>query len=144
MDDMHLSDDELLDRLYGISARSDGHFEACPACHGRWSMLCHARAAELERQQPEVPEALPVQEWMKFRCTIERRAARLRLPSLVPAMALTMVCAIAVMISRPGPVSEPNQISDAQFFAEVYLVAESAQPRSAAPIQNLFQGEQPR
>ena len=142
MDDRHLSEDELLDRLYGVSARSDLHLDACPGCRGRWNRLCGARAAELARRQPEVPDTVPLQQRMKLMSVIERRAARPWLPRPVPALALAMVCAIAVLISRTAPVPESYQVSDAQFFAEVYRVAESTQPRSAAPIENLFQGEQ--
>ena len=142
MDDRHFSEDELLDKLYGISLRSDGHLDACPDCLERWNGLCEARAAELARQQIEVPENVLLQQRTKLMSAIERRTARPWLPRPVPVLALAMVCAIAVLISSPGPTPEPYQVSDAQFFAEVYRVAESSQPRSAAPIENLFQGEQ--
>ena len=142
MDERHLSEDEFLDRLYGVSARSDGHFAACPECRGRWNVLCRARAAELERQQPDIAETVLLQQRRTLLSVIERRAAKPWLPGPIPALAMAMVCAIAVLISRPAPVPEPYQISDAQFFAEVSRVAESTQPRSAAPIEYLFQGEQ--
>jgi hypothetical protein len=141
MEERHLSEDELLDRLYGVSARSDSHFDACPECRCRWNVLCEARGAELARQQPAISEAVLVQQRMLVINAIKRRAARAWLPGPVPAFAMAMVCVVAVLISRPAPVPESSQISDAQFFAEAYKVAESTQPRSAAPIRYLFQGE---
>ena len=71
---------------------------------------------------------------------IQRRAARPWLPGPVPALAIALVCAMVILFHRPAP--QPVEISDAQFFAEVYSVAEASEPQAAAPIQNLFQGEQ--
>ena len=142
MDDRHLSEDELLDKLYGVSVRSDVHLDACAECRGRWNQLSKARAAELARQQPDIPASLLLRQREELMATIERRTAGTWLPRPVPALALAMVCAVAVVISRPAPVPEPVRISDAQFFSEIYTVAESNGPQSAALIQNLFQGEQ--
>lgn len=142
MGDRHLSEDELLDKLYGVSVRSGNHLEACAACRDRWTELSQARAAELARQQPDIPEALLVRQQRKVMTVIEGRTARVWLPRPLPALALALVCAVAVVLSRPAPVPEPYRISDAQFFSEVYSVAESTEPQSAAPIQNLFQGGQ--
>lgn len=144
MEDRHFSGDELLDELYGISARLRPrlHLDTCDECRGRWNAICKTRSLELARPQPEVPEAFLLHQRVKLMNTIERRAVRPKLPGLVPAMALAIVCAIAILLTRPAPVPEPYRISDAQFFTEAYNVAESSEPRSAAPIRNLFQGEQ--
>ena len=66
MDDRHLSEDELLDRLYGVPTRSDIHLDACPDCRGRWNVLCRARAAELHRQPPDIVEAVLLQQRRKL------------------------------------------------------------------------------
>ena len=142
MDDMHLSEDELLDRLYGISGRSDVRLDLCSECRGRWNALSKARSSQLARQQPDLTEAFLSHQRVKLMSAIERRAARPWLPGPLPALAAAMVCAVAVVLSLPKPAPEPYRISDAQFFSEVYSVAESNAPRSAEPIQNLFQGEQ--
>jgi hypothetical protein len=142
MDDRHLSEDELLDRLYGISAQSGLHLDVCAECRDRWEALCRARSLELARQQPDMSEAFLLHQRAELMSAIERRAARQWLPGPFPVLAAAMVCAVAVVLSLPGPAPEPYRISDAQFFSEVYSVAESNAPQSAAPIQNLFQGEQ--
>ena len=142
MDDRHLSDDELLDRLYGIAVQSDVHLDACAECRGRWNALCKARSSELARHQLNMTEAFLLHQRVKVMSAIERRAARPWLPGPFPALAAAMVCAVAIILTLPSPAPEPYQISDAQFFSEVYSVAESNAPQSAAPIQNLFQGEQ--
>ena len=141
MDDRHFSEDELLDRLFGISSRSDSHLDACAECRASWNVLSKARAAELRRTQLDLPESFLMQQRMNVMNRIERRVSRNWLPGPAPALALAMLCAIAVLLVRPAPA--PVEVSDAQFFSEVYSVAESTQPNSAAPIQNLFQGEQP-
>ena len=142
MDDRHYNEDELLDRLYGISARSCVHLDACEECRSRWNALCNSRSAELARLQSEPAESYLLHQHVKLMNTVLHRTDRPWLPGPLPALALALVCAMAILLIRPAPISEPYRISDAQFFAEAYRVAESIEPRSAAPIRNLFQGEQ--
>jgi hypothetical protein len=140
MDDRHFSDDELLHRLYGIGERADHDLERCVTCSARWNSLCEARAAELSRMQAEKDESFFSQQRRAVLSQIESKARRSWLPGPVPAFATAMVCLIATLLYQPAP--QPVEISDAQFFAEVYSAAEWNEPRAAAPIENLFQGEQ--
>ena len=140
MDDKHYSGDELLDRMYGLSARSDGHLDECGECLVRWQLLSQARASSLARQRPEVSETFLSQQRAKTMEKIRRRASRPWLPGPVPALAMASLCAVAIILYRPA--MQPIEISDAQFFAEMYSMAEADEPMAAAPIENLFQGEQ--
>ena len=140
MEDRHFSEDELLDLLYGVSSRADSHIDRCFDCRLRWESLTKARSLELAKLQPDFPETLLRKQRESVKAAIDRRATKYWLPGPIPALALAMLCAIAILICRPKP--QPVEISDAQFFAEIYSVAEANEPQSAAPIQNLFQGEQ--
>jgi len=140
MDDRHYSEDELLDRLYGVSARNDGHLDMCPKCGGRWRRLTQARSVVLAQAAFEVPERLLAAQRAEILARTEMRPVSRWLPGPMPAMAMALLCAIVIVISRPAP--QPVEISDTQFFAEMYSVAESSEPAAAAPIENLFQGEQ--
>ncbi len=142
MDGMHYSDDELLDRMYGIRERADNHLDQCQECRGRWSALGKSRAAELNRLGTEPGEEILLKQRAAIFEKIEHRSRGQWLPGPIPAFATAAVCLVASFLYQPAP--RPVEISDAQFFAEIYSVAESNEPRAAAPIQNLFQGEQQR
>src|SRR6266478_3594666 len=39
----HLSDDQLIERLYGIRGTGDPHLEECPECASRWETIQERR-----------------------------------------------------------------------------------------------------
>ena len=140
MEDRHYSDDELLNCLYGVGERTDHHLDHCQECSSRWSSLRDSRAVELHRLQAEAGESNLAQQRAAVLSRIESKARRPWLPGPIPAFATAVLCLVASLLYQPAPRSV--EISDAQFFAEVYSVAESNEPRASAPIENLFQGEQ--
>src|SRR5215471_18068918 len=139
----HLTDDELLSRLYGISDPSrEPHARECPACARRYQAL-RQRRAEATLEPSISTSALAAQ----------RRAIYARIDSRIltqtrwaPAWAAGVLLVAGVVLyrplvriaDRPAPAVHA-EISDEQLFAEVYSIEESAEPRAAAPIQELFQ-----
>ena len=133
----HLSDDQLLDRLYGLEP--DAH--SCPECEARY------REIELRRQQLTQPEPATAE-----MLTAQRRRILARIenrPSLqwkwVSAAAAAGALALALAVHRPAPAPLPvshNETADAQLFSEIYAMEQSTEPRAAAPIHALFEDNQ--
>lgn len=142
----HLSDEDLIRRLYGIGEEDD-HLAACSECSDRWLAIQNIiRSARAE--QPRAPEmtgrTLAVQR--------QQILARVNQPvpgSLVwrwipPAAAAASLLAAALFFSHPTPpppaaAAAVNADADAQLFTDVYSMEQDVEPRAAAPIRGLFQ-----
>jgi hypothetical protein len=140
----HCSDDDLLDRLYGLG-REDGHLEACQDCRQRWLELQESRRTAIE--DPAVPVEWMAAQRRQIWQRIERPKQVWWRQSLAPvAMALTF--AIAVLLQSPAPQPQPtiaqsNQvISDAALFEDVFQQVQRTSPESLAPVQRLFEENQ--
>lgn len=134
----HLSDDQLLERLYGAAAHP--HVESCEECSARYG--------ELERRRAELAEAAPVAadflaaQRRRIYARLERQA-RWRL-KWAPAAAAALALAIGFAVYRPEapkPAVHPDS-GDAQLFSEMYSMEQSTEPRAAAPIHALFEDDQ--
>jgi len=145
----HLSDDELIRRLYGIGEEDD-HLAACSECSDRWLAIQNViRSARAD--QPRTPEM----NGRKLAVQRQQILARLNQPltgSLIrrwapPAAAAASLLAAALFLSREtSPVTPPpaatavvNAEADAQLFTDVYSMEQDVEPRAAAPIRGLFQ-----
>ena len=144
----HLSDDQLIDLLYGIGD-ADGHLEICPACDARWEDMQRA----LGRTRVESAAEISTR-----RLAIQRQQILERLESpgspqqgWIPAAAAASLVAMALFFSwssspRPrvvappsAPVAAANTESDAELFTDVYSMERDVEPQAAAPIHALFQ-----
>lgn len=147
---MHWTDDELLDRLYGLDApagKEVSHLENCSDCSGRWRRLEAARERGLNAMAPVDESRLRRQ-----REAVWRRVDEARRPWLwraVPAAATAMMLMVGVAMNQhPAPeiplqtmaAVQPAELaqSDDQFFQEIASVANAEEPSSAAAIRNLF------
>lgn len=146
----HLSNDELLDRLYGL-----GEAEGKTSLHLRECAGCANRLRAFERRQAETAAASPAvsSEFL----AAQRRGIYARLeegPQLHSrwAPALAAACALAVGLlwvypahharpqapNRPVPAAHA-EITDEQLFSDVYSMEQSAEPRAAVPMHALFE-----
>jgi hypothetical protein len=132
----HLTDDQLLDRLYGVAEHP--HVESC--------VECSARFRELETRRVEL--STPVEVSAGFLAAQRGRiSSRIEKPSFdawkwVPAAVATCVLAIGVLVYRPATVHSPAtkaEGADAQLFSDVYSMAQSTEPSAATPIHALFE-----
>ena len=128
----HLSDDQLLERLYGAEAHP--HADSCAKCA--------ARLGEFERRRAEL--AAPVAVSAEFLAAQRRQiAARLEKRTRlrwIPALAAASAIAIGIVMFQPSPPPAPHtEPGDEQLFAEVYSMEKSTEPRAAAPIHALFE-----
>lgn len=135
----HLTTDELIDRLYGLSV-SEGsdraHLTACTECRARWKAV-EALRREMTAGEPVSAEFLAAQR-RNIYSRLERPAPRRLgwLPALAAAGALA---AVALVYRPPAPqVAHPDP-GDAQLFTEVYSMEQSTEAMAAAPIHELFE-----
>ena len=144
----HLSDDELIRRLYGIGEEDD-HLAACSECGDRWLAIQNV-VRSTRAEQPRAPEMTG----RKLAVQRQQILARVNQPLpgplvrrwVPPAAAAASLLAAALFLSRPAsPVKPPpaatvvNAEADAQLFTDVYSMEQDVEPRAAAPIRGLFQ-----
>jgi hypothetical protein len=146
----HLTNDELMNQLYGVGGPKEGlHLAECVDCTHRY--------AAFERKRAEMAAGSAV-ELGPSDLAAQRRAVYARLGDVpqkqahwTPALAAAALLALALIlyrpstpvISRPAPPAHadlsPAELSDVQLFSDVYSIEESDEPRAAAPIQGLFE-----
>ena len=139
----HLSDDQLIDRLYGTD--HEEHLEECPDCAGRWAMLQQQRRSVVE----DVPEGAVG--WAEQRRQIlERMDGGLQASwswqrVWAPALLTAAVLAAGLWFYRPvdlppllpAPVAVDTTVPG--WFEETYSVMQPDEPRAASPIRVLFE-----
>ncbi len=136
MDRQHWTEQDLLDKVYGIGTADEAHLEACPECHARWLNVSQRR-----EQLTATPEVSPL-----F-LAAQRRAIHRRLDQpgrnpLVFAPALAAVAMVAVGLwlhpfKDAAPAPQPK--IDDTVFADVYALEQSSLPAAASPVRALFE-----
>jgi hypothetical protein len=143
----HLSDDELIERLYGLGD-ADEHLAVCSECSERWSamhsalgmartesaktMEVSARSLAAQRLQIlerlEQPNGSPAWRWVPVAAAASLLAAGLfiKQSSSVPQ-------------SAPPAAALVSPEADAELFTDVYSMERDVEPKAAAPIRALFQ-----
>ena len=138
----HLSEDALLDAVYGIAGNAaETHLRRCVDCAQRLQEWHEKRAAAVE--SVEISSDFLAAQRKKIYERIERPSRKhwLWAPGLAAACAL----AIGLFVYHPAPKEQPRrhaEISDAQLFGEVYSMEQSLEPAAAAPARALFEEQQ--
>lgn len=138
----HLSDGEMLNRLYGVGGEAghdDAHLEQCRDCAARLAAF-EARRRELAAPQPVSPQFLMAQRRAIYSRMGEQPHSRMK---WAPALAAACLLLIGLMAHHPvaAPPVHPSS-SDAQLFSDVYSMEQSTEPQAAAPIHELFEDNQ--
>jgi anti-sigma factor RsiW len=138
----HLNDDQLVDRLYGVSsAVSDTHLDSCPECQTRWSHM------QQRRDQASIVAPPPADYFRDQRRQIYDRIARPapRLPAVWGPATVAGIVMAAFMITRPGstlpaPAPPPVKMAavEAGWFEDTYSAMGVMEPRAASTIHELF------
>lgn len=133
----HLSDDQLLDALYGL-AEHGAHLDECPQCQARWTRM------QTRREQTQAP--LPSAGF--FHRQRRQTQARMAQPARGGAMWVPATVALAliagVLMTRttppaPAPVQRAETgIMEAGWFEETYSATQQLEPIAASPIRELF------
>ena len=133
----HLSNDELVNLVYGVGTR--GHLDDCRECAERFAQLRERKAMAAEALPVSV-EFLAAQRRNIYARMGERPQARMKwVPALAAAACLI---AVGVFSHHPAEVAKPDETHvDAQLFADVYSMEQSMEPIAAQPIHALFEPE---
>lgn len=141
----HLSEDALLDAVYGIAgSAAEAHLRRCADCAQRLQEWHEKRAAAVESVEgSELSGDFLAAQRKKIYERIERPSRKRWL--WAPGLAAACALAIGVFVYHPAPKEQPRrhaEISDAQLFGEVYSMEQSLEPAAAAPARALFEGQQ--
>jgi len=139
----HLSEDALLDAVYGVAGNeADAHLSGCADCARRlheWQEKRAAMAASIE-----IPGELLAAQRRKIYERIESPSRKhwLWAPGLAAACAL----AVGIFVYHPGPQqqqrSKSAEISDTQLFGDIYSMEQAVEPAASAPVRALFEEQQ--
>ncbi len=140
----HLTNDELVDVLYGVGGDPASHLDECRECSERFEELRERKAMAAE-PAPVPWDFLAAQR----RCIYARMGTRPKagMAHWVPALA-AVVCLIAVGLfsyhpERTAPERTTKaEIIDTQLFSDVYSMEQSMEPIAAQPIHALFEQDQ--
>jgi len=134
----HLSEDALLNQLYGLNDHRP-HLERCDECSARWRDLLERRSRLTA--EVEVPNEFLWAERRKIYARLgQERPSGAR---WAPAWAAAGLLAVAAFLYHPAaPAPERSDSTDAQLFSEAYSMEQSLEPRAAAPIHALFEDNQ--
>jgi len=138
----HLSDDALLDGLYGLTDH-EPHLRECAICAERFSEWRRKRESLAGAAGPstEVSSEFLAAQRRKIYERLERpQPRRLR---WAPALAMACLVAVGALVYHPATPPAPQQrgdVSDSQLFSDAYSMDQSLEPSAAAPIHALFEG----
>jgi len=139
----HLSEDALLDAVYGIAGNdAEAHVRRCTDCALRLQEWNEKRAAAAACV--EIPDEFLASQRRKIYERMERPSPSrwLWAPGLVAACALTVGIFVYHPAPRQQPMNQHAEISDAQLFHDVYSMEQAAEPAAAAPARALFEEQQ--
>jgi hypothetical protein len=132
----HWSDEELLAGLYGVGP-TDGHPNDCADCRQRWELMCR-RQEDLRLTEPNLSGAFLASQRRAITARTEGRPRSSRF-QVVPWLAAVVLLLLAILINRPAPKLRPApEVSDAQFFEDVFSTVSRSEPRALEPVRSLF------
>src|ERR1700692_4475752 len=129
----HLSEDALLDAVYGIAGNeAEAHLRGCANCAQRLHAWQEKRAATTA--SVDIPSEFLAAQRRTIYERIERPSRKhwLWAPGLAAACAL----AVGVFVYHPAPQKPADrraEISDTQLFGDIYSMEQSLEPAAAAP-----------
>lgn len=139
----HLSEDALLDAVYGIAGNdAEMHLRRCVDCAQRlheWHEKRAAAAASIE-----IPGEFLATQRRKIYERIERPSPKRWL--WAPGLAAACALAVGIFVYHPAPQQQqrnkPSEISDTQLFRDIYSMEQTPEPAAAAPVRALFEEQQ--
>jgi hypothetical protein len=147
MTSRHLSETELVDRLYGLIEEPE-HLRECAACTERWEIL-RQRKAHLTAEPAVSAEFLAAQR-ARIRARLEQPVRWGYRWASAAATACLVIAGLFVyspplktpVAPRPAQTQPGTDPSDAQLFAEVSSIEDTMEPRAAAPIHALLEEQE--
>jgi anti-sigma factor RsiW len=145
----HLSSDEFVDHIYGISSAEQeavqkAHLECCPECQAE--MRLHEQRRKLARGEEVLSgpvTALLARQRDEILARIERpRYAAMRwVPAVVAAGLLVAVALVPRASQTNAPPADPvkPEIYSDQALRDAFSLESEEVPRAASPLQALFE-----
>jgi|SRR5665213_192009 len=143
----HLSDDELIGRVYGLGDRKEdeAHLEACSECSERLRAMGQARMATIDA--PRIGGRKLAVQRQQILERLARPSPAEHASRWIPAAAVAALLAVAMFLHQHSSVPPPapaatavvNGEGDEELFTDVYSMEQDVEPRAAAPIRALFQ-----
>jgi hypothetical protein len=139
----HLSEDRLLDAVYGIASKeADAHLRGCADCTQRLHDWHEKRAAATATG--EITGDFLTAQRRKIYERIERPSRKRWL--WAPGLAAACALAVGIFVYHPAPQQQhgnkPPEISDAQLFGDIYSMEQTVEPAASAPVRALFEEQQ--
>lgn len=142
----HLSQDELLDQVYGIGAAA-GHLQECAECSARFQALLRTKTQLREEADAgcQPSSAFFAAQRRAVYARLDRAAASY--VRWAPALAGAGLLAIGLLLLPHGQVGSPHRAApsaqtemsgDDQLLSDLYSKEQSLEPSGAAPIHELF------
>lgn len=143
MNDQHRTEQELLEALYcNDSAAVDSHLGECEECGQNWRAL-QERRTELLSVEEDVPADFLAAQRRAIYQRMDKRSYTFSWPKWVPALAVALMLILGVFYFQPASSqfasNKWKSESDAQFFAEVTIAEQLAEPAAVAPLRGLFE-----
>lgn len=133
----HLTADELIDCVYGLT--SPEHLHGCAECADHLQRLLAMRAAAA-RPADAPYDFLAAQRRNIYARMGEKPRTRW---TWVPATAAAACLIVAGVVSfRPQATVVKQEIDQAQLFSDVYSMEQSMEPVAAKPIDAIFEQDQ--
>ena len=141
----HLSQDELLDQIYGLGAH-DAHLHGCAECSGRLRGMSETKArlrVDAASQSAVSSEFLAAQRRAIYSRMDQAAKSYVRwAPALAGAgllaMGLFLIPHAGFETRVPVPVTQVEVNADQQLLSDLYSMEQSVEPSAAAPIHELF------
>jgi anti-sigma factor RsiW len=136
----HLSEDALLDAVYGIAGNdADAHLRGCTDCARCLHEWQEKRASSVA--SIEIPDEFLAAQRRNIYERIERPSRKRWM--WAPGLAAACALAVGIFVYHPAPqqqpVNKPAEISDAQLFGDIYSMEQVVEPAAAAPARALFE-----
>jgi hypothetical protein len=142
----HLTDDQLIDCLYGTNRMGEAHLLECAECGERYGIL------QERRREAAGTIEVDVVDWASQRRQVLKRVSHSPRPMLrwAPVLATALLLAAGAWFYRPAsePVPAPQIALDVEsddeaiqssWFEDTYSAAQVDEPRAANPIRVLFE-----
>jgi hypothetical protein len=138
MSDKHLSDDDLVARVFGLEP-TEGHIETCEPCSRRLDLF--RQRHQMRHMAAEVPDdLLASQRRAIYQRLIAGKPRRLR-PAWVPIPVAALLLAVAMFtVFRPAPQKQSaDAISEDTALQDVFTAASGSAPAGLKPVKFLFE-----
>ena len=144
MANKHYTDEELIERLYGLDS-NDGHLDLCPECRGRFAAM-EARRTLVTGREPHITPGFLAEQRHAVFARIDKPGTPRMFWKAATAFAGMAVIVVGFLSYHPANVPAPQPdpvatVSDAQLYADISSVVETPEPHGCHADPRTLRGE---